>query len=74
MQVEESAGDAEAGAWRPDPLPEEPRRVSGVLGGAQQLGEQPSPPTTMEQRLLQPWLLSICRSPICVSPTPLGGL
>lgn len=71
MQVEENAGDAEAGARRADPLPEEPRRVSGVLGGCTAArGTAPA----MEQRLLQPWVLGTCRSPMCVSPTPLGGL
>lgn len=43
-------------------------------GGCTAAGGTALPPTTMEQRLLQPWLLSTCRSPICVSPTPLGGL
>lgn len=41
VQVEEGTGDAEAGARQPDSLPEEPQRVSGALGGAQQLGETP---------------------------------
>lgn len=41
VQVEEGTGDAQAGARQPDSLPEQPQRVSGALGGAQQVRETP---------------------------------
>lgn len=57
MQVEEGTGDAEAGARQPDSLPEESQRVSGALGGAQQLGETPEigvDPAIVSEHLWEP--------------------
>lgn len=79
-QVEEGTGDAEAGARQPDSLPEEPQRVSGVLGG----GGTAAGGNLPKSGLTQPLVVSTCgsrwegrassKSPVPASSTPPDGL